>query len=127
MTHTETIRQYYFKSNKCKAYSAYDQDCICWHDEGSGPYKDAKETDLSREDLSRGDVPKIWRDKPHGKFTILIDTCSERGHNYAKLLDHPTTEYGQPICPHCVYVGLMRARAEVKELRKLLGEVQQGG
>lgn len=31
------IRQYYFKNNSCKAESAHDPDCICWHDEGTGP------------------------------------------------------------------------------------------
>lgn len=54
------------------------------------------------------------------KFDYLIETCSERGHNYVKLPDHPTTEHGQPICPFCVYVGLMRAREEIKELRNQL-------
>ena len=31
------VRQYYFKDNSCKAESAHDPDCICWHDEGTGP------------------------------------------------------------------------------------------
>lgn len=31
------VRQYYFKNNSCKAESAHDPDCICWHDEGTGP------------------------------------------------------------------------------------------
>ena len=30
-------RQYYFKNSNCKASSAHDPDCICWHDEGTGP------------------------------------------------------------------------------------------
>ena len=29
--------QYYYKLNKCKAEQAYDSDCICWHEEGTGP------------------------------------------------------------------------------------------
>ena len=29
--------QYFYKSNKCKAEGASDSDCICWHDEGTGP------------------------------------------------------------------------------------------
>lgn len=31
------VSQYYFKNNSCKAESANDPDCICWHDEGTGP------------------------------------------------------------------------------------------
>ena len=31
------VRQYYFKNNSCKAESSHDPDCICWHDEGTGP------------------------------------------------------------------------------------------
>lgn len=45
MTH-----QYYHKQDKCKAESAKSQDCICWHDEGTGPYFD-----------ERFDQKKHWR------------------------------------------------------------------
>lgn len=34
--------QYFYKQNGCKANKATDSDCICWHDEGTGPYKEAK-------------------------------------------------------------------------------------
>jgi hypothetical protein len=45
-------RQYYYKVNDCKATDARDPDCICWHDEGTGP-------------LSTGNFKPIeWRDKP---------------------------------------------------------------
>lgn len=30
-------RQYYYKVDGCKAFSASDPNCICWHDEGTGP------------------------------------------------------------------------------------------
>jgi hypothetical protein len=30
-------RQYYFQVSACKAVSHLDKDCICWHDEGTGP------------------------------------------------------------------------------------------
>ena len=31
------LRQYYYKQNTCNAESARSPDCICWHDEGTGP------------------------------------------------------------------------------------------
>nr|WP_315237709.1 hypothetical protein [uncultured Albidiferax sp.] len=30
-------RQYFYKQNDCSAYSSKDAECICWHDEGTGP------------------------------------------------------------------------------------------
>lgn len=33
--------QYYYKQNQCTAQTAESADCICWHDEGSGPNRDA--------------------------------------------------------------------------------------
>lgn len=46
------VRQYYFRTNQCSAPSAWDRDCICWHDEGSGPLA--------------GITPEnsTWREKP---------------------------------------------------------------
>lgn len=34
----EPVRQYYYKNNDCKAMFTDSSDCICWHDEGTGPY-----------------------------------------------------------------------------------------
>ena len=34
--------QYYYKQTGCKASTAEDSDCICWHNEGTGPYKDER-------------------------------------------------------------------------------------
>lgn len=45
-------RQYYFKQNLCRALSAHDADCICWHDEGTGVYAATPPPHLQ------------WRDKP---------------------------------------------------------------
>jgi hypothetical protein len=33
-------RQYYYQVNGCPAESPDSKDCVCWHDEGSGPYPD---------------------------------------------------------------------------------------
>ena len=32
------MKQYYYKNNDCKALHATDAECICWHDEGTGPF-----------------------------------------------------------------------------------------
>lgn len=39
----------------------------------------------------------------------IIETCHENGHRYAKLADHPMRN-GSPRCPHCMAIGLDRAR-----------------
>lgn len=50
-----TVQQYYNKVAGCPARLATDPECICWHDEGSGPYKGP------RNDNAR----MTWRDKPN--------------------------------------------------------------
>ncbi len=35
--------QYYYPVNGCQAISAYDKDCICWHNEGTGPLQHSPE------------------------------------------------------------------------------------
>lgn len=50
------IPQYYYKSDECPAETAYDKDCICWHDEGTGPFPDERPDDP--------DTLKEWRFKP---------------------------------------------------------------
>lgn len=30
-------RQYFYKNNACQAADSADSDCICWHDDGTGP------------------------------------------------------------------------------------------
>ena len=44
-------RQYYYKVDRCQAAVAAAADCICWHDEGTGPLADSA-------------VAKTWRAKP---------------------------------------------------------------
>lgn len=36
-TPTAPARQYFYKNNACQAADSADSDCICWHDEGTGP------------------------------------------------------------------------------------------
>lgn len=40
---------------------------------------------------------------------LVIDTCS-RGHEYAKLPDHPLDKDGKPRCPRCMADSLDIAR-----------------
>jgi hypothetical protein len=34
------MNQYYYARNDCPANSAKDRNCICWRDQGTGPYPD---------------------------------------------------------------------------------------
>lgn len=45
------MRQYFYRMTECKAGHATAPDCICWHDEGTGP-------------LASGNGAKSWREKP---------------------------------------------------------------
>ena len=47
--------QYYYRQDGCVADKATNADCICWHDEGTGPYKDEHDAE----------IPLVeWRIKP---------------------------------------------------------------
>lgn len=48
-------RQYFYKDNRCKAKSAKDSDCICWHDEGTEPFPSADSTFQWREAPEQAD------------------------------------------------------------------------
>ena len=48
------MKQYYYKTNDCKALHATDAECICWHDEGTGPFPGHR----------IGVHTCHWRDKP---------------------------------------------------------------
>ena len=52
----ESKWQYYYRTNTCPAKNSTDPNCVCWHDEGTGPYKDQRHDDLT---------PLVrWRTKP---------------------------------------------------------------
>lgn len=56
------IYQYYYMNDKCKADSARSKDCICWRDEGTGPYFD------ERFDQKHWRTCNLeWRVKPEAK------------------------------------------------------------
>jgi hypothetical protein len=49
-------KQYFHKLNHCLATFAEDKNCICWHDQGTGPLPDKC--------WSPDDTDSNWRDKP---------------------------------------------------------------
>ena len=51
-------KQYYYRMTGCKADETTSPNCICWHDEGTGPFPDLKEGG------EVGGVFVSWRDKP---------------------------------------------------------------
>jgi hypothetical protein len=50
--------QYYFHENNCPAANPLVDGCICWHEQGTGPYPNAKPGDTGDE------APTKWRTKP---------------------------------------------------------------
>lgn len=55
-------RQYYYKVNACRAADVTDSNCICWHDEGTGPLAD-----------DPGSI-KTWR-KAHADMPLAPSTA----------------------------------------------------
>lgn len=53
VSNPEATRQYYYHNDYCPARKSDDPGCICWRDEGTGPFPDG--TDI---------VKLTWRDKP---------------------------------------------------------------
>jgi hypothetical protein len=51
-----SIKQYYCRREDCTAPNSRDPNCVCWHDEGTGPYPTAATSANLR-----------WRDKPNTK------------------------------------------------------------
>lgn len=49
------VLQYYYKNDNCKAADSKSPDCICWHDEGTGPCADATQEEKQK---------LTWRIKP---------------------------------------------------------------
>lgn len=56
-------RQYFHKVNACPAGNPSADNCICWHDEGTGPYPEARDTDPYH------GGQREWRDKPARDIT----------------------------------------------------------
>ena len=61
------LRQYYYRVNDCTAQSAQAADCICWHDEVTGPLAD-----------TRYGEPKEWREKPNEDLSSDSEASAPR-------------------------------------------------
>jgi hypothetical protein len=57
-------KQYYHKNEACRAASAFDADCICWHDFGTGPVAPADQPQLT---------VRTRRDTVNSEGTVAID------------------------------------------------------
>ena len=92
------VYQYFYKNNDCQANTADDPNCICWHDEGTGPlhYKRHDDPDASVKNwrnmtLKIGDrvriksVDEIKKTLNHG----YNHSCSfpEQMHKYCNTVD----------------------------------------
>lgn len=81
----ESTPQYYYKKDGCPAKTAHDADCICWHDEGTGPFPDERPDDP--------DTLKEWRFKPTnaavtGSEAVPVDgTVMRKGDWQMKIAD----------------------------------------
>lgn len=82
------MRQYYYRVDECRAANGSEDNCICWHDEGTGPL------------WRRGSSPLEWRTKPGAplsaptedlqatisRLTADIETLESNARVQAKLL-----------------------------------------
>lgn len=59
-------RQYFHRVDGCPAPTITDEACICWHDEGTGPFPNVKEYD----DYPGTRIDVNWREKPEDKITL---------------------------------------------------------
>mgnify|MGYP003441415710 FL=1 len=50
--------QYYYRNSTCEARSSTTPDCKCWHDEGTGPFPDARRDETTP---CGSKYPSHWR------------------------------------------------------------------
>lgn len=111
------MKQYYSKNNSCTAESSNSPDCICWHDEGTGPYFGAIYTDPKSGKLPNTSI-RSWRDKPNTKpmkekepIEFTDDELYYLGYDYCDSIDE--TDFG------------MSPTVFVKAARELLERVKE--
>ena len=72
------VMQYYYKDNTCPAEYGRAENCICWHNEGKGPFPDLKNGDAIP--LAYGSaVGLTWRAAPQPvpEREALVDVVAE--------------------------------------------------
>ena len=63
----QPVRQYYYRAQGCNAASPESPDCICWYDEGTGPFADGKDMDgFSWRNKPQPDAPTVRPDETSG-------------------------------------------------------------
>lgn len=73
-------QQYFYRVNECTAIDSKSDLCICWHDQGTGPFPDAKPDD---------ETPSNWRAKPVAVSDAPCDKCGYNGPGYYQPDTHP--------------------------------------
>jgi len=96
-------REYYYKDNRCRARSAYDVDCICWHAVDSGP---------QRVDSNSRPHRYTWRDRTcESREVLAVDGTVEN-----PLVSHAVdSDAAIDVVPHAARV--IAAEAEAAEHR----------
>lgn len=87
--------QYYYKQNECPAKTAKDEECVCWHDEGTGPFPGERADDPN--------TLKTWRCKVNKKQD-LVGITSFNPLNAASNLRYPAPMTSAPVVDEHCYV-----------------------
>lgn len=71
------------------------------------------------DNVAHGNVARMrHRDTWHAAVAwataAMTETC-EFGHKFAWLPDHPRNNQGYKVCPHCLLIGLKRAREDAEQ------------
>lgn len=67
------VAQYYYKTTGCTAKDSSDPDCVCWHDEGTGPFPDAEAHRKEYNDVLVGKMTLDWRGKPAETEPVKVE------------------------------------------------------
>lgn len=116
-------RQYYYKVDGCRASVANDEDCICWHDEGTGPHPKAGNEFSWRDKpaaCDRGEVQRL-RDGEAVEVVAHVATMGF-GQHYASGIGEPIDRCipGEPLMTVAQHQRISAAMtAEVERLQEL--------
>lgn len=96
-------KQYYYKNEACRAASSFDDDCICWHDVGTGPVAPADQPQLTvrtKHDISHGGEAAIDR----SYNWLPIDANTPRGVKLQLINKrYGVATYGQIFSDNCFW------------------------
>lgn len=110
MRAANTKRQYYWRVGRCRASDAYASNCICWHDEGTGPM--AGKIDWAMVDWR--DVPAPASHERDEAINILVRFAEGlTTHNYSGAC--PSNESPKSRDPQCMVCWAIDAACAAKE------------